>query len=84
MSENCKATFVLPLTLLNQVRAAVSGGLAESASALVRESLEARLRELREAELAREFREAAEDPLFLEDLLSAESDFEGTLADGLP
>lgn len=57
--------------------------MAESASALVRESLEARLRELREAELAKEFRQAAEDPLFMEDLLSVEADFEGTLADGL-
>lgn len=83
MVEARKATFVLPAVLLAQVRHLVEAGLAESASALVREAVEERVRQLREEELAREFREAARDPLFLADLEETEEAFAVSVADGL-
>lgn len=72
---NRKATFVLPQALLDEMRSVVERGAAESVSALVRESLEARLAELREARLRREFEEASRDPLFLADQEECMRDF---------
>jgi len=78
-----KATFVLPVALIVKMRRLVDLGLAESASALVRESLEDRVRQLREKELAREFEEAARDPLFLADQRDIEEAFSSVAADGM-
>lgn len=83
MSETHKATFVLPTALLAKMRRLVELGLAESASALVRESVEERVQQLREEELAREFQEAASDPLFLADLEETEKAFGSSVSDGL-
>ena len=65
------------------MRHLVDLGFAESASALVRESVEERVRQLREMELAREFEEAARDPLFLADQREVEEAFSSAVADGL-
>lgn len=83
MAETRKATFVLPALLLAQVRHLVEAGLAESASALVREAVEDRVRRLREEELAREFQDAVRDPLFLADLQETEEAFAPSVTDGL-
>ena len=83
MGETHKATFVLPTALLAKMRRLVDLGLVESASALVRESVEERVRQLREEELAREFQDAARDPLFLADLEETEGAFASSVADGL-
>lgn len=63
-----KATFVLPAQVLAEIRHMVQLGLADSASALVRDALERRLKELREEQLRREFVAAARDPAFMADL----------------
>lgn len=63
-----KATFVLPAQVLEEIRRVVKLGLANSASALVREALELRLRELWEEQLRQEFATAARDPAFLADI----------------
>ncbi|MEW6283408.1 MAG: hypothetical protein AB1758_32665 [Candidatus Eremiobacterota bacterium] len=75
MSSNRKATFVLPVSLLEELRQMVDRGMAESVSALVRDSVESRLRQLREELLAEEFRQAADDPLFMADLEECTRDF---------
>lgn len=80
---NKKATFVLPQSLLQELRRVVEAGQAESVSALVRESVEARLRELREERLRREFCEAAQDPLFMADMEQVARDFAEAEGDGL-
>ncbi|MBV8063423.1 MAG: hypothetical protein JOY51_07505 [Nevskia sp.] len=66
--KNRKVTFVLPAQVVTEIRQAVDLGLADSASSLVREALEARLRLLREEQLRREFAAAARDPDFLADI----------------
>jgi Arc/MetJ-type ribon-helix-helix transcriptional regulator len=83
VGETRKATFVLPVALIARMRHLVDLGFAESASALVRESVEERVRQLREMELAREFEEAARDPLFLADQREVEEAFSSAVADGL-
>lgn len=80
---NKKATFVLPQALLDELRQAVESGQADSASSLVRDSLEMRLRALREERLRREFEAAAADPLFLADLDEVRRDFAAADLDGL-
>jgi len=79
--DNKKATFVLPAAMLDEMRTLVEQGLAESASALVRDSLEARLRELREEQLTRHFLDAAQDPEFMADLEASMADFTATDAE---
>lgn len=75
---------MLPQSLLDEMRSVVARGAAESVSALVRESLESRLAELRELSLSREYDEASRDPLFLADQEECMRDF-GTLDfEGLP
>ncbi|MBI2267785.1 MAG: hypothetical protein HYU64_21895 [Armatimonadetes bacterium] len=82
-SQKCKATFVLPSRILEEIREAVHSGLAHSASALVREALEERLKILREEGLRREFEEAARDPDFMSDIKQTMADFERTDAETL-
>lgn len=83
MPKNSKATFVLPDSLLEEFREFVRLGIADSLSALVRESLEIRARELRERLLERQFEEAAQDPLFMADLHDAMSAFDGLADEGV-
>lgn len=73
MPNNKKATFVLPNTLLEEIRALVKRGQAESMSSFVREGLESNLRRYREENIRREFERAAEDPDFMKDLNSTMS-----------
>ncbi len=80
---NKKATFVLPAALLDEMRSMVDRGAAESVSALVRDSLEARLCELRDQILRREYEEASRDPLFLADQAECARDFEQVDLEGL-
>lgn len=68
MRSTQKATFVLPAQVLAEIRQMVQLGLAASASALVRDALERRLKDLRDEQLRREFVAAARDPAFLADL----------------
>lgn len=83
MQKNCKATFVIPSDLLIELRVLVAAGMADSLSALVRQGLELHARQLREELLEKEFREAASDPLFMQDLTESMRDFEGLNAEGL-
>ena len=70
-----KATFSLPEDLLRSIRELVAQRQVASASLFVRESIEAHLREVREAQLTREFALAAQDPGFLHDLNQTMDDF---------
>lgn len=81
--QTTKATFVLPTRLLDDVRELVTAGLADSVSALVRQSLETTVRQLREERIRKQFEEAAQDPMFLADLQECLSDFEIVSGDGL-
>ena len=83
MHKTSKATFVLPTPLLDELRRFVKAGLADSTSSLVRQSLEIRVAQLREELLAREFEEAAADPLFMIDLQECMKDFDGLAGEGL-
>jgi Arc/MetJ-type ribon-helix-helix transcriptional regulator len=76
MNTSSKATFVLPTPLLTELRQFVKDGLAESLSSLVRQSLEVRARQLREVQIARQFQQAAKDPLFMADLHECMADFD--------
>lgn len=76
MRNNCKATFVLPSSLLEEFREYVRLGVADSLSSLVRESLELRAKAIREELLQRQFEEAARDPLFVTDLQDCMRAFE--------
>ena len=82
-----KVTFVLPTHLLQELRSLVELGQAESASAFVRDALEARLRTLREERLRLEFEAAAQDPDFLQDIEAIEREFghaDGESAEMIP
>ncbi len=81
MPENRKATFVLPERLLDEIKALVQGGRAESISAFVREGLEANLRRYREEAVRLEYKMAAMDPDFLRDISEVMSDFEAADAE---
>jgi Arc/MetJ-type ribon-helix-helix transcriptional regulator len=83
MNTTCKATFVLPTSLLEELRQFVKDGLAVSLSSLVRQSLEVRARQLRESQLASQFEEAAKDPLFMADLRESMVGFDGLNFEGL-
>ncbi|MGV8122348.1 MAG: hypothetical protein AB2L14_21520 [Candidatus Xenobiia bacterium LiM19] len=68
MQDSRKATFLLPLWIIEDLHQAVERGASPSISALVREALEKRLRELKDEQLRLEFSEAARDKDFLQDL----------------
>jgi Arc/MetJ-type ribon-helix-helix transcriptional regulator len=83
VQKNSKATFVLPVVLLDELRQFVRDGMADSLSALVRQSLELRAQQLREEQIEKEFQEAAQDPLFMADLEDSMAAFEALTAEGL-
>lgn len=83
MHKNSKATFLLPSALLDELRLFVRAGMADSLSALVRQSLEIRAQHLREEQIAKEFQEASQDPFFLADLHDCTEAFESLTAEGL-
>jgi Arc/MetJ-type ribon-helix-helix transcriptional regulator len=70
-----KVTYSLPEELVEGIRAVVREGAAPSYSAFVERALEEAVRRAREQRLATEFREAASDPAFLEDVEEAMRDF---------
>ena len=73
--KGVKFTFVLPPELARDLRAAVEDGAAPSQNALVREVLRREMKRLREAEIARAMQEAANDPLYMQDLEECMRDF---------
>lgn len=70
-----KVTFVLPSELVKRMRAVVEQGQFTSQSSLVKAALASELRRAREAQLAREYEEAARDPLFIADMEECMHDF---------
>ena len=62
--------------LLNKRREAVGNGLALSLTSLVSDGLRARLRELREAEIATDHAAVAADPMFVADVEAVQEDVE--------
>jgi Arc/MetJ-type ribon-helix-helix transcriptional regulator len=71
-----KVTYSLPGDLVDDVRTVVREGAAPSYSAFVEDALKEAVRREQEKLLAQEFREAAEDPLFMKDLEDSQEDFE--------
>ena len=69
-----EGTLTSDARLLNKRREAVGNGLALSLTSLVSDGLRARLRELREAEIARD--QAAADPMFVADVEAVQEDVE--------
>ena len=74
-SSQVKVTYSLPRELTERIRSLVAEGVAPSYSAFVERALEDAVTREREAVLARQLAEAAEDPLFLADLAEVERDF---------
>jgi Arc/MetJ-type ribon-helix-helix transcriptional regulator len=74
--SSVKVTYSLPGDLIDDVRSVVSEGAAPSYSAFVEDALREAVRRERERQLAQEFREAVEDPLFIKDLEDTQKDFE--------
>jgi Arc/MetJ-type ribon-helix-helix transcriptional regulator len=75
LQEQKKATFTLPVALLDEVRHLVQEGDAPSQSALVVEALEKEIRSRRMVQLREEYRQAAADPHFLRDIDDTSRDF---------
>ncbi len=73
--KSTKVTFVLPAPLAQDLREAVAKGAAPSQNALVREALRREMKRLRKAEIAAAMQEAANDPLFMQDLHDCMRDF---------
>jgi Arc/MetJ-type ribon-helix-helix transcriptional regulator len=78
--ENKKVTLSLPVALVEEVRRLVEDGVAASQSAFVADAVEKEIRAWRVAELREEFRQAAADPDFLQDIDETMRDF--AAADG--
>jgi Arc/MetJ-type ribon-helix-helix transcriptional regulator len=72
-----KVTFSLPSELVRSVREAVAEGFFPSQNSMVREALTRELRRIREKRLYDEFVEAANDPLFMQDLEQTQQAFAG-------
>ena len=70
-----KVTFVLPAPLAQQLREAVEKGAAPSQNALVREALQREMKRLQREEIAAAMQEAANDPLFMQDLHDCMNDY---------
>jgi Arc/MetJ-type ribon-helix-helix transcriptional regulator len=73
-----KVTFSLPADLTREMREVVSAGLFPSQNVLVRLALTKELKRARTEQLRREFQEAAQDPLFLQDIKETAQAFEST------
>lgn len=63
-----KLTFYLPADLASELRQVVAEGVASSQNMLVREAIEKELKRIRSEKLRQAFVEAANDPLFMQDL----------------
>jgi Arc/MetJ-type ribon-helix-helix transcriptional regulator len=72
---NRKVTFSLPASLMEEVRQLIDEGAASSQSAFVAEALEKEIRAWRTAQLREEFRQAAADPDFIQDIDDSMRDF---------
>lgn len=70
-----KATFVLDEKILNELKQAVKATGAKSVNALVKTALQRLLDEVRKMKRRKVLKEAASDPLFLEDIREVEQDF---------
>ncbi len=73
--KGVKFTFVLPPLLAQDLREAVEKGVAPSQNALVREALRREMKRLRDEEIAIAMQEAANDPLYMQDLHDCMRDF---------
>src|SRR5680860_79804 len=65
------------------VKEAVENGAAESQNAFVEDALLRRLKALRRDRIYSAYEEAAQDPIFMEDMRSITEAFSGTARDGL-
>lgn len=68
-------TFSLPVNLLNKLKHYSNEGYVPSVNAAVKEALESYVRIIEKQNLYNQMREAANDPMFLEDLEGVMSDF---------
>lgn len=73
--KGVKFTFVFPPELAQDLRKAVENGAAPSQNALVRDVLRREMKRLRKQAIAADMREAANDPLFMQDLEECMRDF---------
>jgi hypothetical protein len=69
-------------SVVDAVKEAVANGAAESQNAFVEDALRRRLKELRRAKVYSAYEEAAQDPIFMEDMRSISEAFDGTVRDG--
>ena len=78
-----KTGYQLRRSLVLAVREAVREGAAESQNAFVERALTRELRELRRIQLEEAYAEAADDPLFQEDMDSTTAAFDPAVGEGL-
>lgn len=76
-----KVTFYLPVSLIDDIKEVVKGGIAPSQNAFVQEALTQEVKRARDKLLRDEFAEAAQDRLFLRDLNETEQAFESADAE---
>jgi hypothetical protein len=70
-------------SVADAVREAVADGWAESQNAFVEDALLRRLKALRRSRIYSAYEEAAQDPVFMEDMRSTSEAFSGAERDGL-
>jgi hypothetical protein len=70
-------------SIAEAVKEAVANGAAESQNAFVEDALLRRLKALRREKIYSAYEEAAQDPVFMEDMRSVREAFSGTVRDGL-
>jgi len=70
-------------SVADAVREAVANGAAESQNAFVEDALLRRLKALRRGKIYSAYEEAAQDPVFMEDMRSTSEAFSATERDGL-
>jgi hypothetical protein len=70
-------------SVADAVREAVAEGAAESQNAFVEDALLRRLKALRRGKIYSAYEEAAQDPVFMEDMRSTSEAFSGSERDGL-
>lgn len=68
-------TFSLPIDLLNKLKQYSNEGFVPSVNAAVKEAIESYVITVEKQKLYKQMKEAARDPLFMEDLENAMSDF---------
>ncbi len=70
-------------SVADAVREAVANGAAESQNAFVEDALLRHLKALRRGKIYSAYEEAAQDPIFMEDMRNTSEAFSGTERDGL-